>query len=99
MLMLLMSISSVYGLFAGGSGTEADPYQVATAEQLYNVRYYMTSYFIQTAHIDLGVAPWNLGDGWSAIGDDVNSFNGYYNGCAKSITNQKSNPITIIKSI
>ncbi len=39
--------------FAGGSGTEADPYQVATANQLNNVRKYLDKHFKLTADIDL----------------------------------------------
>ncbi|MGN1246538.1 MAG: hypothetical protein ACI4UN_07880 [Muribaculaceae bacterium] len=49
--------------FAGGTGTAADPYQVATAEQLNEVSNFPTACFIQTADIDLsdiafeGIAP------------------------------------------
>ncbi|MDA3886182.1 MAG: T9SS type A sorting domain-containing protein [Candidatus Delongbacteria bacterium] len=50
--------------FSGGSGTVLDPYHVATAEDLDNIRNYLESSFIQTADIDLGVAPWNVGEGW-----------------------------------
>ncbi len=68
--------------FAGGSGTEADPYQIATAEQLDQVRNYLDKHFIQTADINLGVAPWNEGEGWEPIGDYVGeaSFKGEYDG-------------------
>jgi hypothetical protein len=68
--------------FAGGSGTEADPYQVSNAEQLNQVRNYLDKHFIQTDDIDLGVAPWNEGEGWEPIGDYVGeaSFKGVYDG-------------------
>ncbi|WZL72511.1 GLUG motif-containing protein [Clostridiaceae bacterium 35-E11] len=68
--------------FAGGSGTEADPYQVATAEQLDKVRNYLDKHFIQTADIDLGVAPWNQGEGWEPIGTVglENKFAGAFDG-------------------
>jgi hypothetical protein len=39
--------------FAGGSGTSADPWQIATAEQLENVRRHLNGHFILTADIDL----------------------------------------------
>ena len=39
--------------FAGGSGTEDDPYLVSTADQLEEVRNYSSSYFLQTNDIDL----------------------------------------------
>ncbi len=46
-----------YAQYSGGSGTETDPYLVATAEDLQNVSNNTTSYFKQTADIDLdGVA-------------------------------------------
>ena len=74
-----------YSQFSGGTGTVEDPYNIATAEDLNNIRYYLTSSFIQTADIDLGVAPWNEGEGWDPIGnydpfDSSKSFSGNYNG-------------------
>ncbi len=66
--------------FAGGSGTEADPYQVATAEHLNNVRNHLDAHFIQTANISLDFSPWNVGSGWLPIGDDTSPFTGFYNG-------------------
>lgn len=48
--------------FAGGSGTEADPWLVATPRQLMNVAGALvageTKYFKQTADIDLGINEW-----------------------------------------
>ena len=40
-------------LFAGGSGTPEDPWRVATAEHLNEVRNYRSSFFLQIANIDL----------------------------------------------
>lgn len=73
--------------FAGGAGTEASPYQVATADQLNNVRDHLDKYFIQTADIDLGVEPWNEGAGWVPIGTYVEPFSGNYDGNNYVITN------------
>jgi hypothetical protein len=39
--------------FVGGDGTEESPYQIATAEQLDQVRDYLDKHFILTADIDL----------------------------------------------
>lgn len=93
-LAIVLSTGIIYAQFAGGTGTEQDPYQVATAEHLDNVRNYLGSthankYFTQTADIDLGVAPWNLEEGWVPIGDDNygNSFAGHYNGNGHIVTN------------
>lgn len=70
--------------FAGGSGTEADPWQIATAVQLNNVRNYLgpenhDQHFILTADIDLDIEPYNTGQGWKPIGDWWNwPYNGFY---------------------
>ena len=72
--------------FAGGSGTDVDPYQVATAEQLDSVRDYLDKHFIQTADINLGTAPWNEDGGWEPIGNNSNPFNGSYDGDIYKIT-------------
>lgn len=88
LLMTVFVFTGTVGLwaqFAGGSGTEADPWQIATAEHLDNVRGYTGTthndkYFIQTANIDLGLAPWNEGEGWVPIGEATSQFYGKYDG-------------------
>lgn len=72
--------------FVGGTGTESDPYQIANAEQLNKVRDYLDAHFIQTEDINLGVSPWNEGEGWEPIGDNENPFAGTYNGNTKTIS-------------
>lgn len=62
--------------FAGGSGTASDPYQVATAEQLNQVRYYLDAHFLQTEDIDLGIAPYSTGEGWEPLGEGKIASNG-----------------------
>ena len=83
--------------FAGGDGTEGNPYQVSTAEQLDNVRNYLDAYFIQTADIDLTEATaeggtfYNDGSGWSPIGTNRNTpFAGNYDGGGHRIIGLKS---------
>ncbi|MDY0017842.1 MAG: GLUG motif-containing protein [Candidatus Delongbacteria bacterium] len=73
--------------FAGGDGSELDPYQVATAEQLNTVRDYPEAFFIQIADIDLGVAPWNENEGWIPVGDGDVPFVGSYDGGNYKISN------------
>ncbi len=73
--------------FAGGSGTPADPYLVATAEQLNSVRDHLDAHFRQTADIDLGVAPWNGGEGWVPMGTSLAPFTGNYDGDGYAIRN------------
>jgi hypothetical protein len=75
--------------FPGGSGTEADPYRVATPADLDAVRLYPGAHFQQVADIDLGQPPWNEGEGWSPIGTGVagGQFSGYYDGKRYAIQN------------
>ncbi len=88
MLLIFLSLGCV-GLFAdgvqpAGSGTEADPYQVATLDNLLWVSTTdssWTSHFIQTANIYAAYTQnWNDGEGFSPIGVDLNSFHGNYDG-------------------
>ncbi len=70
--------------FAGGTGTEEDPFLVETAEHLNNVRNYLNSHFKQTAEII------NLSSeypNWEPIGSSEYPFNGTYNGDNKTISN------------
>jgi hypothetical protein len=71
--------------FAEGAGTAGDPYQVATAEQLNEVRNYLDKHFIQIADIDLGVSPWTEEEGWEPIGSASAPFVGSYDGGEYSI--------------
>jgi uncharacterized repeat protein (TIGR02543 family) len=76
--------------FAGGSGTPEDPYLVANALQLNLVRNHLDKHFKQTADIDLGVVPFNSGEGWEPIGKPFlsdTSFTGTYDGNFKKISN------------
>jgi hypothetical protein len=77
--------------FAGGSGTQAEPFLIASPEHLNNVRLFLGSSnswvnFQQIAPVDLGVAPWNQGEGWDPIGDATSKFYGKYNGNGYYIT-------------
>ncbi|PXA05739.1 hypothetical protein DDZ13_02390 [Coraliomargarita sinensis] len=78
--------------YAGGSGSEEDPYLVATPEQLDDIRFLLDKHFKQIADIDLGVAPWNKGAGWEPIGNSridtwSESFRGSLDGDEHSILN------------
>jgi hypothetical protein len=87
-LLLLAATGNLFGQFAGGTGTQSNPYQIATAEHLDNIRTILTPgsqfYFIQTADIDLsGYANWEpIGGGGTEL-----VFNGYYNGQHFTISN------------
>ena len=78
--------------FGGGTGSQSNPYKIASAEQLAklakdvnNSVEYSGVYFEQTANIDLG--DYN----WIPIGDNPNyAFKGIYNGAFYSINNINS---------
>lgn len=82
--------------FAGGSGTESDPYQIATAEQLAKLskdvndgEKYIGTYFVLTADIDLSAHRWNpIGSyKWLSNGSTVNHpFEGFLDGNDKTIS-------------
>ena len=73
------------GIEPTGTGTETDPYQIATLDNLLWVGTNSNSwnkYFVQTADIDASETHnWNNGNGFSPIGlNDENSFTGIYDG-------------------
>ncbi|XID90427.1 S-layer homology domain-containing protein [Paenibacillaceae bacterium WGS1546] len=72
--------------FAGGAGTEADPYGIETAEQLDAVRQYLQSHFKLNNDINLNVAPYNQGEGWQPIGTYRDNFKGSFDGGGHTIT-------------
>ena len=66
--------------FSNGSGTESDPYQIATAEQLaYFAGNLSDGYYVLTANIDLSAHQWN----------PAGSFSGTLDGNGKTITGLK----------
>ncbi|MDY6254643.1 MAG: GLUG motif-containing protein, partial [Bacteroidales bacterium] len=78
--------------FDGGSGTEEDPYQIATAEQLAYLAvkanegtlHTLGDYYILTNNIDLSAHQWvPIGRG---TGNESQYFDGYFNGNKKTIT-------------
>jgi len=69
-------------MFSGGTGTQADPYLIATAEDLNNVRYEFGSHFLQIADIDLSIY-----ENWEPIGMYGDPFIGEYNGNNFNVTN------------
>ena len=79
--------TDISGEFAGGSGTQEDPFLVGTAQQLNNVRDYLDKHFKQIADIDL--ADYADGRGWEPIGyfGLSNSFTGTFDGNGYEIVN------------
>lgn len=81
--------------FAGGSGTEADPYQIETAEQLAKLAKDVNSgvvgqthsgeYFKLTEDIDLSAHRW-IPIGSGSASKSFHAFSGYFDGNDKTIT-------------
>ena len=83
--------------FSGGTGTEENPYRIATPEDLETLATktnggtnYSGKYFILTDNIDLSGygAGFNGGKGWIAIGNsNSKNFQGIFNGQGHTISN------------
>ena len=72
-------------MFAGGSGTIDDPYQIETVEQLDYVRNDLNSHYVLNNNISFNNADfsqdgqfYNEGEGWNPIGDESNPFVGTF---------------------
>ncbi len=67
--------------FAGGDGSEENPYQVSTVNELQDCGNHPASHFIQICDIDASeTAGWNDGAGFSPIGSESTLFTGSYDG-------------------
>jgi len=86
------AVTANFASFAGGSGTEGEPYQIADWYQLDGVRNYLDSYFVLVNDLDSSTAGYtelasptaNDGKGWQPIGTyghiDDNPFTGTFDG-------------------
>ena len=84
-IMIVISIQPLWGQFSGsGSGTSGNPYIVASATQLNEVRNDLTAYYRQTALIDLSGFP-----NWTRMGNTItvgDNFTGTYDGNGYKVT-------------
>jgi len=86
--LFMLSVLNLNAQFSGGSGSPGDPYLISSAADFDNVRNYLGSTFLQTADIDLGVAPYNEGTGWIPLTENVDyPFTGTYEGAGHHIFN------------
>ncbi len=82
-------------IFAAGDGSLNDPYIIYNADQLYNVRYHLSSHFSMVASFSiddsvLGIYDWyDAGRGWEPIGTQASPFRGSFRG--GSLSNMKIN--------
>ena len=79
--LFIVNAQPIKAQFAGGSGTEEDPFQISTVDQLQEIRNHTDKHFIQINDIDASETEnWNDGKGFNPIGDDVVRFRGSYIG-------------------
>ncbi|WP_440945046.1 sirohydrochlorin chelatase [Methanosarcina sp. T3] len=96
-LLIVARAYDAMGVFAGGNGTEESPYQIATAEQLDQVRNYLDKDFVLTADLDLsGYENWEPIGTFQPLSDDPEdeetpdpelAFTGTFNGSGYTISN------------
>jgi len=74
-----------------GDGTEGNPYEIATLDNLYWLSQTDTEwgkYYVQTANIDATTSSsWESGAGYTPIGNNTTKFSGTYNGKGHVISN------------
>ncbi len=80
--------------FAGGFGTQADPWLISLPSHLDNIRYFLgpenaDKHFKIIDNISLDEEPWNQGSGWEPIGGLSNglTFSGTIDGNDNTISN------------
>lgn len=75
------TVNPILAQFAGGAGTEEDPFQIATLEQLQDISNHADKHYIQISDIDASdTEDWDAGKGFKPIGDDAAKFTGSYDG-------------------
>jgi len=83
---VVLSVSQQGYGFEGGSGTEQDPFQIKTAQQLAMVSIALDAHYKMIADIDLTSYLNSNENGWEPIGKDMNScFSGTFDGDGHTI--------------
>jgi hypothetical protein len=72
-----MNVSAESSYFAGGSGTESDPYQISNVVELQNMNYDLDAHYILVNDIDASITCcWDAGAGWYPISTFSGTFDG-----------------------
>ena len=96
-----VTVNAATTRFAGGNGTEANPYLIENKEHLNNIRYYLSAHYKMIADIEFtdadfaeGGSFYNDGTGWLPIKSPTSSytfFTGVLDGNGHSIYNLQIN--------
>jgi hypothetical protein len=93
----LVAVIPGWAQFSGtGAGTPGDPYIIETAAQLNEARNDLAAHYRLNADIDLGVAPYNTGQGWVPIGGSGSPtppFTGTFDGNGHTVAGMYVNRI------
>jgi hypothetical protein len=82
-----VNVSAKSSYFAGGSGTESDPYKISDVTELQNMDLYLDGHYILIDDIDASVtSSWNSGDGFEPVGTSSDKFTGTLDGNGYKIT-------------
>lgn len=96
LLTCLLTLSSCVAFAFSGSGTEADPYLIKTADELYMIRMTPDAYYQLQNNIDLSA--WIEENyptaGWAPIGTSSKPFTGIFDGNGFAISNLYINRTT-----
>lgn len=87
LVMIAVPSLHIHAQFSGGMGTESSPYQITTADQLFDVRGDLTAHYILMNDIDLSswIAEEDPRQGWTPIGTLMAPFKGVFDGNNKVI--------------
>lgn len=84
---ILLATTSVNAQFAGGDGSEEDPYQITTITELNEVRNQFNKHFILNNDLDFNGSEYQSGEGWLPINDYSDGFMGSFKGNNHTISN------------
>lgn len=76
------------GVEENGTGdTNSNPYVICSVSDLNNIRTNLAKNYRLGKNLDLGVSPYNDGNGWDPIGTNTVSFSGSFDGDGHKISN------------
>ena len=90
-----------------GAGTSEEPYEIDVLQQLKGLGDFVNAnnaafndkYYKLMADIDLNIAPYNSGTGWTPIGTSSNPFRGHFNGNYRKMTGLYCNRTTGLPNV